>query len=46
MPERKRAVVTGASSGMGREIAMLAAADGYDLLLAVDEPPVEGDPAA
>lgn len=34
----KLAIVTGASSGIGREIAKLAARDGYDLLLAADEP--------
>lgn len=38
MPERKLAIVTGASSGIGREIAMLAAAEGYDLIIAADEP--------
>lgn len=38
MPERKLAIVTGASSVIGREIAKLARADGYDLILAADEP--------
>ena len=41
MPERKLAIVTGASSGIGREIAMLAAAEGYDLIVAADEPFVD-----
>ena len=32
------AIVTGASSGIGRELAILAARDGHDLLLAADTP--------
>lgn len=40
----KLAIVTGASSGIGREIAKLAATDGYDLIVAADE--VEIDAAA
>ena len=38
MSEAKLAIVTGASSGIGLEIAKLAARDGYDLLVAADTP--------
>lgn len=37
----KLAVVTGASTGIGLEIAKLAAADGYDLIVAADTPFVD-----
>ncbi|MBA3730443.1 MAG: SDR family NAD(P)-dependent oxidoreductase, partial [Sphingomonas sp.] len=36
MPVSKFAVITGASSGIGLEIAKIAAADGYDLLIAAE----------
>jgi short-subunit dehydrogenase len=45
MSSPKLAVVTGASSGIGLEIAKLAAQDGYDLIVAADTPFVEAGPA-
>lgn len=45
MSSRKLAVVTGASSGIGLEIAKLAAQDGFDLIVAADTPFVEAAPA-
>lgn len=45
MSQRKLAIVTGASSGIGLEIARLAAKDGYDLIVAADTPFVEAGPA-
>ena len=40
-PERPLAVVTGASTGIGREIARLAAEDGHDLVIAADQGPLD-----
>ena len=34
----KFAIITGGSSGIGAELAKLAAQDGYDLVLAADTP--------
>ncbi|HEX5258527.1 MAG TPA: SDR family NAD(P)-dependent oxidoreductase [Sphingomicrobium sp.] len=45
MSSSRLAVVTGASSGIGLEIAKLAAQDGYDLIVAADTPFVEAGPA-
>jgi short-subunit dehydrogenase len=41
MTDRKLAIVTGASTGIGLELGKLAAADGYDLLVAADTPLVD-----
>jgi short-subunit dehydrogenase len=41
MTQRKFAIVTGASTGIGLELAKLAAQDGYDLLVAADTPLVD-----
>ena len=41
MPQPRFAIVTGASSGIGLEIAKLAAKEGYDLLVAADTPFVD-----
>lgn len=38
MPQDKFAIVTGASSGIGLELAKLAASDGFDLLIVADTP--------
>ena len=41
MASSKFAIVTGASTGIGFELAHLAARNGYDLLVAADEPLIE-----
>ena len=41
MANGKLAVVTGASSGIGYELAKLCAQNGYDLVIAADEPEIE-----
>jgi short-subunit dehydrogenase len=40
-PPRPLAIVTGASTGIGRELAQLAARDGHDLVIAADQGPLE-----
>src|SRR4051812_44898202 len=45
MTQRKFAIVTGASSGIGYELAKIAAREGYDLLIAADEPLVDASSA-
>jgi uncharacterized protein len=45
MSSRKLAIVTGASSGIGLELAKCAVRDGYDLIVAADTPFVEAGPA-
>lgn len=40
-PARPLAIVTGASSGIGPELARLAAEDGHDLVVAADDGPLE-----
>ncbi len=37
----KLAIVTGASSGIGRQLAQCCAQDGFDLIIAADEPQIE-----
>ena len=37
-PSRQFAIVTGASSGIGRELAALCAKNGFDLVIAADDP--------
>ena len=41
MSDAKFAVVTGASSGIGYELARFAVEDGYDLLICADEPEID-----
>jgi short-subunit dehydrogenase len=41
MAQRQLAVITGASSGIGYELAELCAKDGFDLVIAADEPEIE-----
>lgn len=41
MPQRQFAIVTGASRGIGYELARQCAMNGFDVLLAADEPAVE-----
>jgi short-subunit dehydrogenase len=39
--DRRLAVITGASSGIGRELARCCAEDGFDLVIAADEPEID-----
>ena len=39
--QRQLAVITGASSGIGLELARLCAAEGFDLVIAADEPAIQ-----
>lgn len=41
MTDNAIAVITGASSGIGYELAAIAAGDGYDLVIVADEPDIE-----
>jgi uncharacterized protein len=41
MEEKKLAVVTGASSGIGLELARLCAQNGFDLVIAADQPKLQ-----
>ena len=41
MTDRKFAIVTGASTGIGAELAHIAAQNGYDLLVVADEPLIQ-----
>lgn len=41
MPDNKLAIITGASTGIGFELATLAAKDGYDLLVVANEPLID-----
>ncbi len=43
---RPLAIVTGASTGIGRELAQLAAQEGHDLVIAADQGPLEEAAAA
>ena len=38
--DRKFAIVTGASSGIGLELAAICAQEGFDLLVAADRPEI------
>jgi len=45
-PDRKFAIVTGASTGIGFELARCCARAGFDLLIAADEPEIEAAAAS